>query len=105
MMKLGDYTEGYGAELICPACDGTHMHHERVEVFEREEDAVVGLHVTVADMQVTTDMSLEGNPSRRRDGLAIRFWCEECGGKSLLTISQHKGNTYCDFVALEVNDI
>lgn len=99
-MKLGEYAEGYGAELICPACDGIHLHHEKVEIFERKEDATLGLHVTVGDMQVTTDMNLEGNPSRRRHGLAVKFWCEECGGKSLLTMVQHKGNTYFDFIAL-----
>jgi hypothetical protein len=38
-----------------------------------------------------------GNPSGRRDGLSIKFWCEGCKGVDEdileLTISQHKGST------------
>jgi len=31
------YIEGFGALLECPACGGNHLHHEMVDVFEREE--------------------------------------------------------------------
>jgi hypothetical protein len=39
-----------------------------------------------------------GNPSSRRQGLAIRFFCEGCGGADSddiieLTVAQHKGST------------
>jgi len=35
-----------------------------------------------------------GNPSRRRDGLAIEFSCENCPAILELTIKQHKGETF-----------
>jgi hypothetical protein len=38
-----------------------------------------------------------GNPSSRRNGLSIKFWCEGCKGVDEdileLTISPHKGST------------
>ena len=32
------YVDGSGELLECPACGDNYLHHERVEVFEREED-------------------------------------------------------------------
>ena len=95
--KFGEYHEGYGAELICPSCGFNYLHHEKVEVFERGEDATHGVHVTVADTKATCDTSHEGNPSARRHGLKIYFSCEGCAAKPVLSLSQHKGNTYVDF--------
>lgn len=95
--ELGDYNEGYGAELICPSCGSNFLHHEKVEIFERGEDETHGVHVSVADGKATCDTSLEGNPSARRHGLKIFFWCEGCDAKPVLSLSQHKGNTYVDF--------
>ncbi len=92
-----NYEGGFGADLVCPACGGTYLHHERVEVFERNEDERSGLHVAVADGQALVDTALEGNPSGRRHGLSIHFWCEACAAKPVLTIAQHKGNTLVDF--------
>ena len=43
------------------------------------------------------DTDLKGNPSARRDGLAIRFWCESCDARPVLTIAQHKGSTLVEF--------
>ena len=34
-----------------------------------------------------------GNPSDRRDALAVRFWCEGCAAEPVLTIAQHKGQS------------
>lgn len=95
--KFGEYHEGYGAELLCPSCSSNYLHHAGVEVFECGEDATHGVHVTVADGKATCDSSLDGNPSARRHGLKITFWCEGCDVKPVLSISQHKGNTYVDF--------
>ncbi|RUR51430.1 hypothetical protein [Vreelandella populi] len=90
------YNDGYGAELQCPNCNGNYLHHEKIEVFEREEDAKSGLQVTVAGKEVTTSTSLSGNPSLRRHGIAISFSCEFCDAVPVLTIAQHKGNTLVD---------
>jgi hypothetical protein len=90
------YNEGFGAELLCPNCNGNYLHHDRVEVFEREEDAHSGLQVTVSGKEVTTRTSLTGNPSMRRHGVKIFFSCEFCDAIPVLTIAQHKGNTHTD---------
>lgn len=72
------YVECAGAELKCPSCDSNALHHEKVEVFDREDDETEGLHVVISGGKVTTDRNLDGNPSRRRNGLSISFWCENC---------------------------
>ena len=86
--------------LACPNCGDTFLHQHAVEVFDRnEEDAEDGTHTT-ADYGdgVHVDQSMSGNPSSRRDGIKIRFWCELCDGwenredaELTLCISQHKG--------------
>ena len=81
--------------LRCPACGYEYMHHEVLEVFERpKEDAEHGVHVTITGCTVTVDNKMTGNPSLRRDGLRIRFWCEGCDEKSTLTLVQHKGQSF-----------
>lgn len=95
-IKLDNYEDGWGAELLCPNCNSNYLHHDRVEIFDRSEDATSGLHVTIAEGKATIDSSLSGNPSTRRHGLTVHFWCEECKATPLLTIAQHKGNTIVD---------
>ena len=95
--KFGESYEGFGAELACTPCSFKYLNPEKAEVFECGEEATYGVHVTVADAKATVDTSLEGNPSARRHGLKIFFWCEGCKAKPVLSISQHKGNTYVDF--------
>jgi len=82
--------------LECAACGCENIHHSKVEVFDREsEDSETGLHVTI-DGDVKIDMSMEGNPSSRRDGVLIYLWCEQCNEKTVFSLSQHKGITYLD---------
>jgi len=88
---------GLGAELKCPFCDDIALHHKEVEVFDREEDETEGLHVVISDGKFTTDSNLAGNPSRRRNGLSISFWCENCSVKPVMYIVQHKGSTFIRF--------
>lgn len=95
--KFGQYHNGLGGELVCPSCGFNYLHHDKVEVFECGEDTPYGVHVTVEDAKATFDTSLEGNPSARRHGLKIYFWCEGCQAKPVLSLHQHKGNTYVDF--------
>jgi len=110
-------THGDVAPLLsCPVCGGVYgLHHEVVEVFERQEDAFAGLHVIVGPSEETGDLLAEyaplpgavsvdgdmmGNPSPRRNGLRIGFWCEQCnpdpdiGTSYKLNIAQHKGTTH-----------
>ncbi len=95
--EFSEYQEGSGAELHCPSCGCNYLHHDRVEIFECGEDAAHEVHVAVADGKATIDTSLNGNPSPRRHGLKINFWCENCDAEPVLSISQHKGNTYVEF--------
>ena len=94
-----NYQDDFGADLVCPACGSTYLHHERVEVFERNEGERSGLHVAVGGGRALVDTALEGNPSGRRHGLNIHFWCEECEARPMLIIAQHKGNTIVDFLS------
>jgi hypothetical protein len=84
--------------LCCPRCfqhDGSrgNLHEVGVVVYDRDEDAaltkVTAVRAGVAGLPSATC----GNPSRRRDGLAIEFECEQCGDGLCLTITQHKGDT------------
>ena len=85
--------------LNCPVCgeDG-HMHQRTVEVFQRAEDASIGLHVQVLTETVFVGSEMDGNPSSRRQGLRIKFECESCPDKPhFLTIVQHKGSTLIEW--------
>lgn len=97
--KFNNFEKGFGAELVCPSCESTYLHQEVIDIYERGEDDTHGVHVTVAGLKATFDTSLVGNPSARRDGLVIRFSCEGCKATPVLTVKQHKGNTYFDLSA------
>jgi len=87
---------GIGPELKCPRCRGNYLHHGRVIVFDRGEDDQLTAVTTVDSGLSATHIrpSAEvANPSDRRDGIAIAFWCEGCNGSLELTLAQHKGNT------------
>lgn len=98
--KFDQYHEGYGAEPLCPSCGGNYLRHESVEVFEREGDQANGVHVSVGEGNAKINTDLSRNPSARRHGLSIHFSCEHCSAKPVLHVSQHKGNTIVDFVAV-----
>jgi hypothetical protein len=94
-MKARFDLESYGNHLIllCPACGGNYLHHRRIEVFERTEDAPTGLHLVVEAEKVVLDADLTANPSSRRHGLIIYFCCETCNAHPAITLAQHKGMT------------
>ena len=80
--------------LKCPGCGGrSGLHHYRVEVFDREDDDRFGLHVSIQDGKMSQDQDMTDNPSLRRGGLSVFFWCENCEDLSVLHIAQHKGQT------------
>ena len=70
------------------------MHHSRIEVFNRKEDAEIGNHTVINGSQTIIDNDISMNPSPRRDGVSIIFWCEQCCEESVLDIIQHKGMSY-----------
>ena len=84
--------------LVCPRCHDSHsyLHHGRVTVYDRREDDPRPIKIEVAGgaaLIKRVDSDGSGNPSSRRDGLAIHFECEICGLTSELTIAQHKGQS------------
>jgi hypothetical protein len=82
----------------CPYCEGNNLHHSDVTVFNRSEDAdtVRVTHVmhdsTITSARIPNDST--NNPSSRRDGILIHFWCEHCEEKPVMAILQHKGTTF-----------
>lgn len=77
--------------LGCPNCKGYNMHHMRARVSFRTEDSNEGTYVDIAEGVVDTRHTQLYNPSARRSGLLIDFWCEDCDERSLLALAQHKG--------------
>lgn len=87
----------------CPECGFWNLHQCGVEVFDRngelltDDRAEYGTHTTVEYGDgVSVDDSMESNPSGRRDGIKIHFWCEQCSDHPpeptfVLNIVQHKG--------------
>ena len=109
LLDLGYDPDGNQGVLLCPYCEGIDscLHHQGVSYFAREEDDAFGTRVSVnewspdgmphhtSNVSVNVDMrnQLEGNPSARRGGIVILFWCELCGGNYELCFAQHKGQT------------
>jgi hypothetical protein len=74
----------------------TYLHHGVVTVYNRRENADSVALTQVSSGQGTIEIvpsAWSGNPSARRDGVVIRFVCENCDETSELTIAQHKGQT------------
>ena len=90
-------TVNYGAvpNLLCPRCGANNLHHGETVFYERPEDAekVTRIIVDEGNVHVQHGMPNTGNPSTRRDGMTIRFRCEQCQDPVWLTIAQHKGST------------
>jgi hypothetical protein len=47
----------------------------------------------------------ERNPSFKKNGLSIKFWCEDCSAVSVLKIAQHTGSTYLDLKVIGYRDL
>ena len=90
-----------GSILLCPCCKEGHLHHTRVEIYSRKEDASSGLLVDQSlepsQINITPNGSMEDNPSPRRGGIRITFDCECCPKTSRLIVVQHKGSTFVEW--------
>ena len=88
-----------GPYLKCPNCGETYLHHDEVTVsFRSSEDSETGLKTIMSKFGTHVDRNAhEYNPSFRRSGLTIEFWCEICHYESVLSIAQHKGHTEIEF--------
>ena len=88
-------SNGFDTTILCPHCDDPYTHHGRVDVFNRfGEDSPGGIHTTAYSGGTVVSTDIERNPSSRRDGIEIHFWCESCEARFVLGIVQHKGCTY-----------
>jgi DNA-directed RNA polymerase subunit RPC12/RpoP len=87
--------------LRCPYCGSEYLHHFQVTTYSRQEDAInvrrVAIQTNTQEHAGSFDViamivpNSADNPSARRHGLVIAFFCEMCPGISELTIAQHKG--------------
>lgn len=87
--------------LQCPNCGSDNLHHDKITVFDREEDDEE-TKVTTVNCFGLTDVCFRPslgskNPSSRRHGLTIEFWCECCYVRPVLTLAQHKGVTLIEW--------
>lgn len=88
--------------LRCTCGESTGLHQDQVTVFNRDgEDSDSGLCVHVDGQDCQQSGGMNGNPSDRRDGLLIGFWCEYCGQRSTMDIHQHKGTTVVRWKSVE----
>ena len=89
--------------LLCPGCGDPYLHHTKVEVYDRDEDAATGTVITAErpwpsgesiTVNVDTNKSMDACPSPRRSGIRVHLVCECCGATPYIDIIQHKGCTY-----------
>ncbi len=82
--------------LCCPRCGGDYVHPYYTNVYFRDaEDSPTGVRAEVIVGEVKVKSSMDGNPSPRRDGVAVGFVCEGCQYDCFeLCIWQHKGRTF-----------
>ena len=93
--------------LVCPECGNNYLHHNALTVYNRAEDAPAtrvthlgtamdGFSPNATDdtlTSATVKSDACDNPSSRRHGLQIRFYCETCAAEPTLNLYQHKGFT------------
>ena len=93
---MNDLTNQNG-DLLCAHCGGFYLHRTVTSHYLRDqEDSNMGTLVvtTHKDSHIQRNVVVpDENPSQRRSGIAIEFFCEDCCGRSELTIAQHKGAT------------
>lgn len=103
MVQLPLNTTFYSDALHCPTCNESYLHHDWIEIYSRSEDDEVTMVTMIARDQtlVRAVPSKEtNNPSVRRDGMLIGFYCEHCPVDEhfYLGVSQHKGCTFVEWV-------
>lgn len=82
------------AYMTCPNCGGEHLHQDRCEVYWRQSEGGPSDTIISSTAESTKQSGVQDrNPSDKRDGVLIRFWCENCSAHPELAVYQHKGNT------------
>ena len=79
-------------------------HLCKVEVFDRKEDSLNGMHTTVLGQYVTQDGDMSRNYSARRTSVALHFISETRAApwdRFVMIIFQHKGGEYVRIMTLQ----
>lgn len=92
------------ALVVCPTCESQWTHHADIEVYKRDGEDGLSKVTVIGERAGTLSNQLNENPSRRRDGIRIWFWCEWCHAEFNITIAQHKGQTLVDGLKLVERD-
>ena len=89
-------------EMTCAHCGEHYLHRTETRHYLRSEDSGTGtVVVTSPDGSYTMQAApMDGNPSSRRSGLTVKFFCELCGKLSQLSLAQHKGSTSIRWTAV-----
>ncbi len=83
------------APLACPNCGDEYLHHHSIEVYHRDkEGSDSGLMTEISAGATTVTTNMDGNPSKRRDGIIINFSCETCDYKSKIVIVEKEGQAF-----------
>jgi hypothetical protein len=118
LIPAGGERQAIPEELACPRCGYANLHHECVTIFTRipkpsalDEDGsantedgelVLKTEITGHEGRAPSVNSIvshgRNNPSPRRNGLTIRFSCEQCDARPVLAIWQHKGATMLEWL-------
>jgi hypothetical protein len=99
-IELESYALSAFDVLLCPSCGENNLHQTSASVYFRDkEDSNEGNFVHLNNKYIEKiDNRL--NPSDRRDGILIAFECEHCEADPHLTIVQHKGATYIEWLSI-----
>jgi|10_taG_2_1085330.scaffolds.fasta_scaffold70374_2 hypothetical protein len=93
----GPYSSEDEQVLVCPGCGIECLHVHKTFNYSRGEDNEKVQRTTQDSAGNVKIENVEnegsGNPSARRDGLKIQFYCE-AGCMVTLNIAQHKGNMF-----------
>lgn len=89
--------------MLCPFCDDNNVHHQSVTVYERDSEDGESVYLYSGDQSPAwRDCSQNyANPSDRRNGLGIKFWCES-GHEWVMYLAQHKGETHITYEFLKL---
>ena len=93
--------------LTCPKCGENYLHqHSVTEYFRRGEDGpTTAMELCGLTTRIPSENAEDRNPSSRRDGIRVSFFCECCsepdseGNRNFvkpdieLVLAQHKGFT------------
>lgn len=83
-------------EICCPHCKSEYTHQRETIVRRRRGEDGPGVRVAVDGAGNAASAELGADAAEwagRRNDVAILLDCEDCEGRSVLLVQQHKGQT------------